>query len=224
MPPGVSVISRYEPIENLHVPGFKWHQKWACPPRCMLDRSVDQPTEWTVANVAYVGTISPLYRYPCTGERRFTNLQISMFLWRDIFRGWEKAREKLKQILELRHSKTQRLTRFGSPRIGLVELSEHLVFLRLKNNITVSVRYATQWFLLKDAGRDTCTHAYVHAHTHKHKHKHRIHFRSNIQLTDTEYVSVQTFSRQTRLSIATINWGQSEHTTKTGAAYFQVLY
>ena len=30
------------------------HHTWACPPRCVLDRSVYQPTQWTVANVAHL--------------------------------------------------------------------------------------------------------------------------------------------------------------------------
>ncbi|CAL8356249.1 unnamed protein product [Boreogadus saida] len=28
--------------------------RWACPPRCVLDRSVYQPTQWTEANVAHL--------------------------------------------------------------------------------------------------------------------------------------------------------------------------
>ena len=33
------------------------HHNWECPPRFMLDRSVYQPTKWTVANVAYLSII-----------------------------------------------------------------------------------------------------------------------------------------------------------------------
>ena len=29
-------------------------RKWTCPPRCVLDRSVYQPTKWTVANVGHL--------------------------------------------------------------------------------------------------------------------------------------------------------------------------
>jgi hypothetical protein len=28
-----------------------WHHRWACRPKCVRDRSVYQPTQWTVANV-----------------------------------------------------------------------------------------------------------------------------------------------------------------------------
>jgi hypothetical protein len=34
---GVSVMSRYKPFFKS---AFFWHHKWACPPRCVLDRSV----------------------------------------------------------------------------------------------------------------------------------------------------------------------------------------
>ena len=33
-----------------------WHHKWACPPRCVLDRSVYQPTHSTVANIAHLSS------------------------------------------------------------------------------------------------------------------------------------------------------------------------
>ena len=33
------------------------HHRWECPPRCMLDRSVYQPTQWTLANVTYLSII-----------------------------------------------------------------------------------------------------------------------------------------------------------------------
>jgi hypothetical protein len=53
---GVSVIHRYNPF--LEICLF-WHHKWACPPRCVLDISVYQPTQWIVANVAQLSVIHP---------------------------------------------------------------------------------------------------------------------------------------------------------------------
>ena len=34
-----------------------WHNKWACPPRCVLDRSFYQPIQWTITNVAHQSVI-----------------------------------------------------------------------------------------------------------------------------------------------------------------------
>ena len=34
-----------------------WHHRWASPPRRALDRSVYQPTQWTVANVGHLSII-----------------------------------------------------------------------------------------------------------------------------------------------------------------------
>jgi hypothetical protein len=51
IPPGVSVISHYNHFSKMW---HFWHHRWACPPRCVLDRSVYQPTKWTVANVAHL--------------------------------------------------------------------------------------------------------------------------------------------------------------------------
>ena len=50
MSPGVSVVGRYTPLWKTCL---FWHDKWTCPPRCTRDRSVHQPTRWTVANVAH---------------------------------------------------------------------------------------------------------------------------------------------------------------------------
>ena len=51
---GCGVKSRYKPKICLF-----WHHEWACPPRCVLDRSVHQPTQWTVANVAHLSVTHP---------------------------------------------------------------------------------------------------------------------------------------------------------------------
>uniref|UniRef100_A0A8C4ZV12 protein-serine/threonine phosphatase n=1 Tax=Gadus morhua TaxID=8049 RepID=A0A8C4ZV12_GADMO len=52
IPPGVSGISHCKPFWK-----SASHHKWACPPRCVLDRSAYQPTPWTVANVAHLSII-----------------------------------------------------------------------------------------------------------------------------------------------------------------------
>ena len=46
----LAVTSRFE---NL----LLWHHKWVCTPRCVLGRSVYQPSQWTVANVAHLFVI-----------------------------------------------------------------------------------------------------------------------------------------------------------------------
>lgn len=48
IPPGESVI-RHSKCYQKPASSLVWHQK--CPPRCMVDRSVNKPTQWTPATV-----------------------------------------------------------------------------------------------------------------------------------------------------------------------------
>ena len=48
------LISLYKPFWKSAPYDIKRGRKWACPPRCVLDRSVYQPSQWTVANVAHL--------------------------------------------------------------------------------------------------------------------------------------------------------------------------
>ena len=54
MPPGVVGLAVTSRFGNLAPYDFIRGRKWVCPPRCVLDRSVYQPTQWTVANVAHL--------------------------------------------------------------------------------------------------------------------------------------------------------------------------
>ena len=48
------VISCHKPFWKLAPYDIIRGRKWACPPRRVLDRSVHQPTRWTIANAAHL--------------------------------------------------------------------------------------------------------------------------------------------------------------------------
>ena len=67
----LNVILLIHLIKNFQKHFIIRKRKWACPPRCVLDRSVHQPTQWTVANVAYVSFThlgGPAHRWCLKGQ------------------------------------------------------------------------------------------------------------------------------------------------------------